>query len=93
MPVDANKTEFGELFISFDVYYVELSQPQKSLIKNWIPPAKSIPSESPPQIYKMIDHNPHGRPRPTTASSPFDSDSDDGPGGPGGPGNVQCQTQ
>ena len=41
----------------------------------------------------MIDHNPQGRPRPTTTSSPFDSDSDDGPGGPGGPGNVQCQTQ
>ena len=46
MPVNPEKTEFGELFVAFDVFYPTLTQPQKSLIQSWIPPAKSPPTTS-----------------------------------------------
>ena len=91
MPVDPESTPpvYGEMFVAFDVYYPKLTSPQKSLLQSWIPPPTSITSTSSssspsptPESYKLLDHEPHGRHRPTTTQQ---EDHD--------PGNIQCQTQ
>ena len=96
MPINHESSQFGELFIAFDVYYPKLTQPQQSLISSWIPPAQSIPSKDPPESHTLLDHQTPGRHRPTTTTDDDsdDHDNDEEPPHMGGGGNnVQCQTQ
>ena len=91
MPLNPEKTEFGEMFVAFDVYYPKLTPPQQSLIESWIAPPKSIPPRNPddsPESHTLQDHEAHGRHRPTTQQRPSGPDDQEGPN----PG-VQCQTQ
>ena len=62
MPVNPEKTEFGELFVAFDVFYPKLTQPQKSLIqtgshrRNHPHPSLSLPSRPSRLLHLLRPH-------------------------------------